>query len=602
MAFAEEDRPAMKQNDSLRFLRRRLAGLRRHRQRLRWSTAASGLALAVLWALTGIFALDWCFQRNVDFLQRILLEGVAAAAVLWAVVRFVRPWLGQREDDTEMALLVERQAGIDSDLVAALQFESPDAANWGSPQLERAVIGRVAVEQKNLDVTTALPRKPLMRRLKWLVAIVGLWALLVLVAPGYVRVFFERLAFGTEHYPTRTTLVSISVNGQTIDLPASDKLTVHVACDQPVHFEVATAGSQPSAGRVEIYAQAGGPAALVPLDLAAGGESEAPQGVYRGTFARLSQPASCQIFVGDAWTDPLSLSVTPLPVVEIEVEIVPPDYARRTADATQKRPRGMREFSVLAGSEVRLTLDCDRPVKSAEVTIAGKTYPMKRADSVSGREAWTLATAGTPLAAVAADVRYAIQIHDLEGQTLEHPLEGSISIEADLPPVIAAKTRSPIVLATGSPNIHYEAADDHALSGIWLTWEAIAGDIPSAEGGPAGKPDHPAGAASPPAEKREGRIEVCGFKPGEAPLTREGDFPLALQSLPLKPGDTLKVTFHASDYRGPAAAATTDADPPLVFQVTDLAGFEASMFESDQKSESALEDIRKKHSGLGETQ
>ena len=68
---------------------------------------------------------------------------------------------------------------------------------------------------------------------------------------------------------------------------------------------------------------------------------------------------------------------------------------------------------------------------------------------------------------------------------------------------------------------------------------------------------------------------------------------LALQSLPLKPGDTLKVTFHASDYRGPAAAATTDADPPLVFQVTDLHGFEASMYEADQKSAGVLEDIRK---------
>ena len=70
----------------------------------------------------------------------------------------------------------------------------------------------------------------------------------------------------------------------------------------------------------------------------------------------------------------------------------------------------------------------------------------------------------------------------------------------------------------------------------------------------------------------------------------------------MKPGDTLKVTFHVSDYRGPAAAATVDADPPLVFQVTDLHGFEASMYEADQKSAGALEDIRKKHSGLGETQ
>ena len=151
------------------------------------------------------------------------------------------------------------------------------------------------------------------------------------------------------------------------------------------------------------------------------------------------------------------------------------------------------------------------------------------------------------------------------------------------------------MLPTGSPNIHYEAADDHALGCIWLTWEATSGDADVRRPTIGCTPATAAG-------KREGRIEVCRFPPEAPPRSREGDYPLALESLPLKPGDTLKVTFHASDYRGPAAAATVDADPPLVFQVTDLHGFEASMYEADQKSAGALEDIRKKHSGLGETQ
>ena len=59
---------------------------------------------------------------------------------------------------------------------------------------------------------------------------------------------------------------------------------------------------------------------------------------------------------------------------------------------------------------------------------------------------------------------------------------------------------TPIVLPTGSPNIHYEATDDHALGRIWLTWEATAAsDI--------------AGDTSAGGEKREGRIEVCRFPP-----------------------------------------------------------------------------------------
>ena len=215
-----------------------------------------------------------------------------------------------------------------------------------------------------------------------------------------------------------------------------------------------------------------------------------------------------------------------------------------------------------------------------------------------GQELWTLAAAGTPLASVTKELPYSIQIHDAEGQTLERPLEGSILIEADLPPGITASTKTPIVLPTGSPTIRYEAADDHALGCIWLTWEATS-DV-----GQAFQPDNPAGdTPSTPAEtKRTGRIEICRFPPEASPRSREDDYRLALQSLPLHPGDTLKVTFHACDYRGPAPAASVDADPPLVFQVTDLHGFEASMLEADQKSEGALEDIRKKHSGLGDTQ
>ena len=54
----------------------------------------------------GRFALDWYFRRNVDFLQRVVLLGFAAAGVGWVFVRFALPWLGKREDETDMALLV----------------------------------------------------------------------------------------------------------------------------------------------------------------------------------------------------------------------------------------------------------------------------------------------------------------------------------------------------------------------------------------------------------------------------------------------------------------------------------------------------------------
>jgi hypothetical protein len=569
------------------------------------------LAISVLWALAGVFVLDWCFQRNIDLLQRLFLLGLAVAAVVLAFARFALPWLGKREDDMEMAILVQRQAGIDSDLVAALQFESSDAASWGSTQLETAVIDRVAARQKDLDVMAALPRQPLARRMKLLTATLAVWALIGFFLPQYMRIFFQRLAFGSQHYPAQTQLVALTVNGKTVELWKPDAAAIHVPYGEAVRFEVTVAGVQPASGRVELSTQPRGSAVNVPLELASDGEGGQARAKYRGEYAALNQSAQYEIYVNDAWTDPLALSVTPLPAVEITAEVVPPAYARQAAQVAEKLPRGMRQFAVLAGAEVRLTLDSDRPLSAAELTVAGQKYSMHSAGALAdGKELWTPDTAGTPLASVAKELPYSIQIKDEEGQTLERPLEGEISIETDLPPGISASTKTLIVLPTGAPKIHYEAADDHALSCIWLTWEATSdaaekrdddlnhsGHSSAATGSayPAGETSHAAG-------KREGRIEVCRFPTEALPRSREGDYALALKSLPLQPGDTLKVTFHASDYRGPAAAETADADPPLVFQVTDLRGFEASMYEADQKSASVLEDIRKKHSGLGETQ
>jgi hypothetical protein len=107
-------------------LRRQIVSLHRWRSFVRGTTAWAGALIAACWILAGLFVLDVVFELDVP--QRLVVMAIGAVGAAWAWRRYSWPLLRQRESLTQVALLVERQHGIRSDLVAALQFESPAAA------------------------------------------------------------------------------------------------------------------------------------------------------------------------------------------------------------------------------------------------------------------------------------------------------------------------------------------------------------------------------------------------------------------------------------------------------------------------------------------
>jgi hypothetical protein len=362
----------------LAYLPHQLARLRRYRHRFRQATAASAVAIAVLAVLGGIFALDWYFQQNEDLWQRLFLLTVGVAALVWAVRRYALPWLGKREGDLEMALLVQQHAGIDSDLVAALQFELPEATQWGSAQLETAVIDKVALGQESLKVMAAMPRQPLVGRMKVLAVAVVIWILMGVLFPQHVLVFFNRLLLGSQHYPSQTQIIALLVNGKNVDFSSPNEATVHLSYGRPVSFEVKATGSRPDGGRVELAGAGPGKVAVVALEPSTSGQEDESSATFQGQYPRLIQPAQYQIFLGDAWTDSLNLVVTPLPIVEAEPEVVPPLYARHNGEEVQRLPRGTGQFAVIEGSEVRLMVHSDRPLKSVALTVGEKPITLVR--------------------------------------------------------------------------------------------------------------------------------------------------------------------------------------------------------------------------------
>jgi hypothetical protein len=237
-------------------LRAQLASLRRARAVVRGGTAWSTMLTAALWTLVGVFVLDVAFQFGIP--ERIVLILIGAGIVAWAGHRFTRPLLGVKETDEDIALMVERQQQLDSDLVAALQFERPEAAKWGSVQLETAVIDYVADVGRGINVFQGFSREQMIRRATTLGVTAAVVLLAAAIFPSYAIAFANRLFLGGMHYPTKTQIAYVLVNHREV-LAASEHGSrpedAKCAQGRPISFLIQvkqTKGVLPEKGRALI--------------------------------------------------------------------------------------------------------------------------------------------------------------------------------------------------------------------------------------------------------------------------------------------------------------------------------------------------------------
>ena len=247
-------------------LHSQLAALRRTRATARLVTAFAALATAILWALIGIFVLDVQFELPV--LPRLVVMVIGALATFWAFAKYTRPLLGVHESELDMALMVERQQNIDSDLVAALQFESPEAGRWGSRQLETAVITYVAEFGHGLNVFEGFSREQMVRRGTFLGVTLVVVLGFLLIAPSHASVFLNRLFFGNRHYPSATIIEQVLVNDSTVldqQQHGAQPLPVKGAQGQPMLFYVQCAGELPAEGTLRVRSASGGATRSVEL-------------------------------------------------------------------------------------------------------------------------------------------------------------------------------------------------------------------------------------------------------------------------------------------------------------------------------------------------
>jgi len=199
-----------------------------------------------------------------------------------------------------------------------------------------------------------------------------------------------------------------------------------------------------------------------------------------------------------------------------------------------------------------------------------------------------LAAAATPLSTVIQPVHYTLDVTDLDEQHLERPIEGMVRIQPDLEPRVTAGTNTHYVLPTAKPKMYFNARDDHAVAEVWFTWEVV-------------HDEKSPGQKSADTSNDRGEQHVWTMKSKKKlRASVQGDVVFDLLPLKLVKGDSLRVTFHARDYRGPQEGKPAATVEPILFLVTDVEGIFASMNENDKMVARELKMMTQRQLGIGD--
>lgn len=528
----------------------------------------------VLWLLAAAFWFDWSFDLPVTLRAVVLLTWVGGG--LWAIRRFAYPLARVRESEQDVALLVEREHRIDTDLVAALQFEQPKAAKWGSSRLEQAVVDYVAEFSPSLDVYRGFSYSPLPKRAAILAVTLVLIAGVALAFPDHASAFWNRFLLGSAHYPTKTKILNIAVNGQPVPVFATGKLTqVRIPYGQEIQVEVKCGGEVPVAGYANlsgVNSDAENKINLTP--------NAADNSVFAGAITHVADSFRVRFQFGDALSDAAEIVIVPLPLVDISWDITPPKYA-----AAAVRPGdldgGSRQLAVLEGSAAKLSLICsNKSLKSATLKVndGPNVIPLVKSGAADkpGEAVWTL-PAGTVFDSIREALKYEIQVVDQDDLSMEPSITGQFRLKSDRLPRIVASAVTRQVLPTAVPKLDYAAGDDFGVSRIVAIVQISREDGAS--------------------RRYEIASKVIDEKDQPQNIIR-GQIPVPLSPYELQKGDEVKVTLEVTDWRG-SIPGQKGIGESVTFNVTDLNGILAQTGDEDKKTAKQLDEILRRELGIG---
>jgi hypothetical protein len=457
---------------------------------------------------------------------------------------------------------------VDSDLVAALQFDAAANESAGSPELQRAVVERAATISEKLDFRSAVPREDARRAARYAVVAVLAAAIGWFAFPDHASAFWNRLWLGNGKYPTRTQIDEVAVNSRPEE--------ARVVEGEAVAFRVRCSGVTPPDGVARLRGMETGDSISVMLKRI-GDSSDAA--IYVADGPPLNEPMEFSIQIGDAETEPRRIALIQRPIVELTIAAEAPAYMQ------QETVRHHEHYvQVLEGSAVHLSLLCTNGKRLVQARFqliksgerVGDVSTVAFAATDDARLAWQLDAEASGLTRVMHDIPFRIDVVDEEGLGTFHPIEGAIRVKSDRAPAATLASLQHAILPNARPTVAYTAEDDFGVGSMVLHVRRAATQRPEAD------------------EQDSFALDL------PLPETRTSvrtEHVLDLSPLNLVERDKVVVWLEVADDRGewPGVSALSE---PIELEVTDERGVLDAILRSDADAEQILTDVIEKELGL----
>ena len=482
-----------------------------------------------------------------DFSGRLLATGILAAAVAWAVRRWmVRPGK-QKPTRLNVALEQERRhPRLRGLLASAAQFaeQSPDDPLAGSLPLRRAVVLHAAQEAEDLDWEGIVPRRPLRRATTFAAVAAMLMGVFVFFAPQTASTGLARLALPLAEvdWPRKHHLSFVDpptqlAEGSDFELHLLDR-NGRLPESVEIQFRTLPEGGIADSGSWQTTTE----------EVACSGSSI--------TLRHAAGHRRFQIRAtggDDHWMPWHTVDVLPRPRIGmLAVKAHPPEYTRLPVE-TLRPP-----YQVLEGSRLEIVGQVDQPLRaarlvnqqeivaSANIDDSGLEFHLDPSDSDSCNPQdgpWIADRSG----------RFQVELETRAGIVTRSPKQIALDVVPDrVPRVTWSSPRGSLsVLADATVETVVSATDDLAIQSISLVCRTAA---PVQEGMNPVSDEVPSRIVSiyhrqqPPRQAVKGAVDH-----------REVKYLLDLTDFSLKQGNLLEIIAEANDFYPHAANANTTA-------------------------------------------